>query len=100
MDERVVKLALDAVERMIRMFQGERVIYLGSATAAVGLLVYAAFKIISAPEFQLESAGLMFGAGGLFAVSGARVIFLLNRTYDLTEDLIRKLGGLDPRSGG
>ena len=93
-DENLVRVTLDAVERMNKMFRAERFIYLGSATAAIFLLGYAAFLMIRSGNFTLEQGGLLFGSGGLFAVSGARLLFLLNRTYDLIDALIRKIGGL------
>src|SRR5687768_3651564 len=95
--EESVDLTLRAVREMMRMFRAERYIYLGSAAAAVALLVYATIRVIQSPAFSLEQVGLLLGSGGLFAVSGARIIFLLNRTYDLTEDLLRHVIGLGPR---
>lgn len=96
-DEKTVQLTLDAVERMMRLFHTERIIYLAGAIGALALLGYAAFLMIRSGSFSVEQAGLLFGAGGLFTVSGARVVFFLNRTYDLIEDIVRKLTGLDPR---
>lgn len=97
-DERTVQLTLDAVERMMRLFQTERIIYLAGALGALALLGYAAVDMINegASPTQL---GLLFGGAGLFTVSGARVVYFLNRTYNLVEDILRKLSGLDPRRG-
>lgn len=100
MADKAIKLTLDAVERLNKMFFAERVVYLGGSIAALCLLVYAAVRVISSEGFGLESAGLMFGSGGLFAVTGARAIYLLTRTYNLVEDLMRHLSGLQPRRDG
>jgi len=90
-----VRAALDAIERMNKMFVVERFIYLGGAAAALALLVYAGVLLIRADTFNLEQAGLLFGSGGLFAASGARAIYFLDRTYKLIEAIIRRLAGLD-----
>jgi len=92
-----IRITLDAIERMMRVFNTERIIYLCGALASLVLLGYAAFLMIRTGSFNLEQAGLLFGSGGLFTVTGARVVFFLNRTFNLIEDMVRKLAGLEPR---
>jgi hypothetical protein len=96
-DQDSVKAALDAIERMNRMFAVERFIYLGGAAAALVLLIYAGVLLVRADSFNFEQAGLLFGSGGLFAASGARAIYFLDRTYKLIEEIIRRLAGLDSK---
>jgi hypothetical protein len=96
-EDKSVDLALGAVRELMNMFRAERYIYLGAAGIGMALLAYAAFLMIYEGTFDLGKAGLLFGSSGLFAVSGARILFLLNRTYNLTEDLLRHRFGLDPR---
>jgi hypothetical protein len=38
--------------------------------------------------------GLIFGATGVSAVSGGRIAFFLNKAFNLVEDIIRKLVGV------
>ena len=91
-----VTKALEAVQQLNRMFAIERFIYLGGAAAALVLLTYAAVLLLNQDGPPDASAlGLLFGSGGLFALSGWRAIYFLRRTYGLIEDIIRhtiKLG--------
>lgn len=83
----------------MRMFQLERVIYLFSAVASFALLLYAAFLMFTSGEVTAAEIGLIFGATGVSAVSGGRIAFFLNKSFNLIEDIVRKLTGLDSPRG-
>lgn len=94
-DENTVKIALDAVERMNKMFALERYIYLGGTVVALALLSYSAFLMIQGGTLTFEQGGLLFGSGGLFAFSGWRVVIFFSRTFKLVEDILRRIAQLD-----
>lgn len=102
-DERqTLNQTLDALERLMRMFQAERLIYLACALVSFGLLIYAGVLFFGANGgngIKAEQLGLFFGAGGLITVAGGRVVLFLNRAFNLVEDIIRGLAGLPNRAG-
>ena len=99
-DERqTLNQTLDALERLMRMFQAERLIYLACAILSFGLLIYAGVLMFSTGTVKPDQFGLFFGAGGLITVAGGRVVLFLNRAFNLVEDIIRGLAGLPNRAG-
>jgi len=82
-----VERALNSVERLMRMFMVERAIYLLGATASLALLAYATFLLVSSGDATREQLALLFGSGGLFAVSGVQVTFFLNRAFKILEQV-------------
>lgn len=97
MDKELIDRTLDALERLMRMFQAERVVYLVCAAVSFLLLVYAAYIMFSTHGVNAAQLGLIFGATGLTTVSAGRSTFFLNKAFNLIEDLIRKLSGLEKR---
>lgn len=95
-EKEMIKETLDALDRLMGMFQAERIIYLLGAATSLGLLLYASYLMISSGKVDTSQLGLMFGASGLTAVCGARVVFFLNKAFNLIEDVIRKLFELGP----
>ena len=96
-DKESVTQTLDALERLMRMFQAERMIYLLSAAASFALLIYAAYLMFSSGKVSAEQIGLIFGATGVSAVSGGRIAYFLNKSFNLIEDIVRSLTGIGPR---
>lgn len=98
--DEVLERALDAVERLMRMFRAERIVYLVAAAASFGLLFYAAFLMFAEEGVDAASLGLIFGATGLSAVSAGRIAFFLNRAFKLIEDVVRERIGMGGRADG
>lgn len=96
MDEQIITRALDAVERMMRMFQIERILYLMCAMAAFGVLLYAAYMMFEKDGVTEAELALIFGASGLTTYSSRQLIVFLNRTFALIDDIVRKLSGVGP----
>lgn len=96
-DKESIAQTLDALERLMRMFQAERIIYLMSATASFVLLIYAAYLMFSSDQVTPAEVGLIFGATGVSAISGSRIAYFLNKSFNLIEDIVRSLTGVGPR---
>lgn len=96
-DKESITQTLDALERLMRMFQAERIIYLLSATASFGLLIFAAFLMFREGGVSAAEIGLIFGATGVSAYSGGRIAYFLNKSFNLIEDIVRKLAGVEKR---
>jgi hypothetical protein len=99
-DREMVAQTLDALERLMRMFQAERIVYLVSALASFVLLLYAAFLMFNSGGVSAAEIGLIFGATGVSAISGSRIAYFLNKAFNLIEDILRKLSGVAPRNDG
>jgi len=96
-DKEMIDRTLDALERLMRMFQVERLVYLGAVVASFALLLYAGFLMFNDNGVGAGEMSLIFGATGLSAFSSGRIIFFLNKAFNLIEDLVRKLSGLEAR---
>lgn len=96
-DRELVEQTLDALERLMRMFQAERIVYLLCAAASFGLLLYAAWLMFSKGNVSAAEIGLIFGATGVTAACGGRIAYFLNKSFNLIEDILRKLSGVQPR---
>lgn len=96
-DKESITHTLDALERLMRMFQAERIIYLMSAAASFVLLLYAAYLMFSSGSVTAGEIGLIFGATGVSAISGSRIAYFLNKSFNLIEDIVRNLTGVGPR---
>ncbi|HYI47579.1 MAG TPA: hypothetical protein VEX35_03860 [Allosphingosinicella sp.] len=96
-DKESIAQTLDALERLMRMFQAERIIYLMSAAASFVLLIYAAYLMFSSGAVTPAEMGLIFGATGVSAISGSRIAYFLNKSFNLIEDIVRNLTGVGPR---
>lgn len=96
-DRETITQTLDALDRLMRMFQAERMVYLFFAAASFGLFLLAAYLMFSSRQVQVGAIVSIFGATGICAASGARIAFFLNKSFNLIEDIVRKLAGVEPR---
>jgi hypothetical protein len=97
-DRELVTQTLDALERLMRMFQTERMLYLAGAMGSMALLLLAAYLMITSKDgVNFSQIGLIFGATGIAAVTGARIAYFLNKSFNLVEDVLRSIGGVGPR---
>jgi hypothetical protein len=87
-DPEKLKRATTAIREIMDIFRVERYVYLGGAGAAMILLFYAAVLLIEGDGFNLENGALIFGSGGLFAVTGARTIILLQQSFALIRAIL------------
>jgi hypothetical protein len=85
--------ALDAIERLNRIHIAERIIFLSGGAAGTALLIYAAWLTIRGGEYDKESLGYFFGAGGAFATTGSYVMWQLRQSFALVRDLLLRQGG-------
>lgn len=89
--------ALDAIERMNRIHIFERIIFLSGGAAGTALLIYAAWLTIRGGQYDKESLGYFFGAGGAFATTGAYVMWQLRQSFTLVRELVlREVPGGTP----
>jgi hypothetical protein len=96
-DKEIITQTLDALERLMRMFQAERLLYLLGAVGSMGLLLLAAYLMIMSEEgVDWTQIGLIFGATGIAAATGARIAYFLNKSFNLIEDVVRSITGVGP----
>lgn len=87
-----LKNALDALERLLRMFQAERYLYLALSVVSFLILLVFAFQMVTGP---LPSSDLMiavFGGSGLIAGASARLSWFFNRAFRVIEHIIVGVG--------
>lgn len=88
----LINRTLDALDRLMRLFAVERILYLLCAILSFFLLAICLVNL-----FQTSSAistpqlAMIFGSSGLIAASAARVSFFLNKSFDLVSTIIRLL---------
>jgi len=88
-NKEMLTTALDALDRLLKMFVVERYVYLALTAFSFLLLIYTAYLIISKDTVDTQMLVAIFGSTGLIAASSARISWFFNRAFSLIEDLIR-----------
>ena len=95
--ENLVQQTLDALDRLMRMFAIERILYLVCAFVSFGLLILCLISLFKTQQISWPQLAMVFGASGLIAASAARVSFFLNKSFDLVSCIIQQLAGLQQK---
>jgi hypothetical protein len=93
----LVNRTLDALDRLMRMFAIERILYLICAIVSFILLIVCLISLFQTQQVSVPQLAMIFGASGLIAASAARVSFFLNKSFDLISAIIQQLAGLEKR---
>ncbi len=92
MDQKeVLSAALDALDRLLKMFTIERYVYLGLTSVSFIILLYTGYLLLSSKAADEELLIAVFGSSGLIAASSARISWFFNRSFSLIEGLIKRL---------
>jgi|GEM_PF-1440758 hypothetical protein len=92
-NEDLVGRTLDALDRLMRMFAIERILYLICAIVSFVLLIVCLVFLFQTRQISVPQLAMVFGASGLIAASAARVSFFLNKSFDLVSTIIQQLAG-------
>lgn len=87
----LLEITLNAVERLLKIFQVERYIYLALTGVSFLLLLYAAYLLISSKPANTEILVAVFGSAGLITASSARISHFFNRAFSLIENLVKDI---------
>lgn len=87
----VLKVALDALERLLKMFSAERYFYLALTALSFLLLLYAGYLLVVSQTADKATLIAIFGSSGLVAAASARIVYFFNKAFALIERLIRGL---------
>ncbi len=90
-NKELITTALDALDRLLKMFMVERYIYLILTAFSFLLLIYSAYLLVTTETINTQMLVAIFGCSGLIAASSARVIWFFNRSFTLIEELIRRI---------
>lgn len=88
-NKELLSTALDALDRLLKMFMVERYVYLGLTAFSFLLLIYTAYLLVTKDNIDTQMLVAIFGSTGLIAASSARISWFFNRAFTLIEDLIR-----------
>lgn len=88
-NKELLTTALDALDRLLKMFMVERYVYLGLTAFSFLLLVYTAYLLVTKDSVDTQMLVAIFGSTGLIAASSARISWFFNRAFSLIEELIR-----------
>lgn len=86
--------ALDGLDRLLKVFRLERILYLLVALTSFVILAYTAIQMLRGVEITSEAAGWIFGGGSLATIAASGVGYFLHRAFKLIEDIIRQFTGL------
>lgn len=89
--DELIRQTLDALDRLMRLFAVERVVYLLCSIVSFGMLVFSLVVLFQTHQISTPQLGMIFGASGLIAASAARVSFYLNKSFDLVSSIIQQL---------
>jgi uncharacterized Tic20 family protein len=78
-----MNVRLDAVERLMKLFRLERLVYLAATSVSVAmLLISAGFVIATRKATNVELVGF-FGSSGLITFSAGRLLLMWNQALSL-----------------
>jgi hypothetical protein len=86
--------ALDALERLMHIFQVERILYLIVTCIGFVLTVYAAIRLLTEQAISVPGMTAVLSGSGLVTAASLRVTFFLNKSFQIIEDVIRKITGV------
>jgi hypothetical protein len=89
--EELLNAALNALDRLLKMFIVERYVYLALTALSFLLLIYAGYLLITVKSANTEVLVAIFGSSGLVAAASARISWFFNRAFTLVEDLIKRI---------
>ena len=95
--EDLINHTLDALDRLMRMFAFERILYLVCALVSFVLLIVCLISLFQTKQISVPQLEMVFGASGLIAASAARVSFFLNKSFDLVSAIIQQLAGREKK---
>jgi hypothetical protein len=93
----LITRTLDALDRLMRMFAFERILYLICSIVSFILLIICLYNLMDTGAVKVPQLAMIFGASGLIAASAARVSYFLNKSFDLISAIIQQLAGLEKR---
>ena len=83
--------AMDALDRLMRMFALERYVYLALTGVSFVLLIYTAYLLVVSERANTAALVGIFGSSGLIAASSGRISWFFNKAFNLVERLIQDL---------
>jgi hypothetical protein len=79
---------ISALERLMRLFQVERILYLIFGLASLVLFVYASYRMFSAGAPNGTDMAIVLGSTGVSAACSSRVVYFLNKAFGIIEALV------------
>ena len=95
-DKRALELVLAALDRLMKIFAIERVLYLIGAFASLLLFIFAGYRLFSQAVVSTSDMALILGSTGVATACASRVAFFLDRAFKLIEstvEVLLKAGG-------
>lgn len=87
-DKRALEQILAALDRLMRIFAIERILYLVGAFASLLLFIYAGYRLFSQAAVNATDMALILGATGVATACSSRVAFYLDRAFKIVERTI------------
>jgi hypothetical protein len=89
--QEVLETAIDALERLLKIFAPERYVYLVLTAFSFLLLLFVAYQLLTSQSPNTQMLVAIFGGTGLIAVSSARISWFFNKAFTLLAGLIEDL---------
>ena len=77
-----------ALERLMKMFDWERKLYLAFGVVSLFIFLFAGYKMLSDSGVDSQVVAGMLGATGVAAACSARVVYFLTRAFGIVEQLL------------
>ena len=81
-------IVLEALERLMRIFQIERIVYLVASIASFGLMVYAGYRLFSQETPKTSEMVIILGSSGVSTACSSRIVYFLNKAFSIIERII------------
>ena len=78
-EKELLEQALNALERLMRIFVVERILYLVAGVASSGLFIFAGYRLFSQDVVRTEDMVIILGATGVSTACSTRLALYLNK---------------------
>ncbi len=79
---------VSALERLVRIFDWERKLYLAFGLVSLLLFLYSGYRMLTDGAVDKELLAGMLGSTGVAAGCSARVVFFLTRAFSIVGQLV------------
>ena len=87
----ILSAALDALDRLLKMFMIERYVYLALTAVSFLMVIFVAYQLVASESVNKTILLAVFGSSGLIAASSARISWFFNRAFTLIESVIKRI---------
>ena len=88
----IINIKVEAIERMLKAFKAERIMYLVATGISLGILIYCAITLTFKPDKNYEAIFGLFGSTGVISYSASRLLKMWSDAIKFLSEKIEENG--------